>query len=302
MNSSARIYEGLSWRGAAEPIYGNNRVLEWAAVSHIGLSRSINQDAVAIYDFQKNGNAIFLIADGMGGHLAGEVASQIAAEGVVELYLSRQEQEWGRRLLNALEETNRRILDSAASNNDYQGMGTTCVSLALENGSAYVANVGDSRAYRIRNGEIEQLTEDHSPLWEMVKRGELTKREARQHRGRNLISRSLGLQPRVGVDLSQIIPTVRGDLFLLCSDGLSSEMDDEDILEVLRNNPSLPAGCGALIAEANQRGGHDNVSVVLVKVLAEVSSGGTRFSPLRVFIAVAVLVLGLMLAWLALRL
>ncbi|TFW08750.1 Stp1/IreP family PP2C-type Ser/Thr phosphatase [Oxalobacteraceae bacterium OM1] len=255
--------------------------LEFACSTDTGMVRPQNEDAIAVspvYDFA-------ILADGMGGYNAGEVASGMAVE-VIRQYL---ETALGRRrrlglplrrgsdmrslIAEATERANDAVYAAAQSEAAYNGMGTTLVVAAFEKDRVMLAHIGDSRAYRLRAGRLDQLTRDHSVLQEQLDAGIMTPEDARLSVHRNLVTRALGVVPEVEADLVEY-ETMPGDVYLLCSDGLSDMLDDEDIAVILAEEGcSLTAIGEALIAAANEAGGRDNVSVVLARVTGDRPKG-----------------------------
>jgi protein phosphatase len=229
----------------------------------IGLRREANQDHFVVDDAL----GLYAVADGMGGHAAGEVASQIAIEALSEVVRSNGVPETTddaeRSLTRALREGNRRIFESVLEREDWRGMGTTIVALLEVGEHALIGHVGDSRAYLLRDGRLERLTEDHSWVSEQVRLGLLTSEEAARHPMRNIVTRALGNREDVEVEVRA--QTLRpGDVILLCSDGLNSMLFDDEILEALRSHARDPrAACEDLIDRANARGGEDNVTVIV---------------------------------------
>jgi PPM family protein phosphatase len=207
---------------------------------------------------------LFAVADGMGGAQAGEVASRLAAAAFREFHeadaLAPDE-----RVRALVQEANRRIFDRARSDAEASGMGTTVTAAILEGGQVTIGHVGDSRAYRLHDGQLEQLTEDHSLVADLMRSGRLTPEEAEAHPQRSVITRALGTDPEVDVD-TMAVETSPGDVFLLCSDGLTTMVADEDILELLARSGSLDAAAKALVKAANRGGGEDNITVVLFSV------------------------------------
>jgi protein phosphatase len=208
---------------------------------------------------------LFAVADGMGGAQAGEVASSLAAAALKE----RGEDDGGgeERVAELIQEANRRVHQRAVDDESASGMGTTMtIALFHPDGSVSIGHVGDSRAYLHRDGRLEQLTDDHSLVAELVRRGELSPEEAEVHPQRSVITRALGTDPDVDVD-TFTVQAAEGDLFLLCSDGLTTMVDGETIAAVVdRNRHDLHAAVRALIREANERGGDDNITAVLFEV------------------------------------
>lgn len=246
--------------------------LECAAISDIGRVRQKNEDACGRYQPEDDKElaekgAIFVVADGMGGHRGGEIASELAVQTVIELYYASENTEPTDSLGECFSEANRKILEKSASDVDLFGMGTTCTTMVVRQGEAFFAHVGDSRAYVLRDGELVQLTEDHSLVGEMVRSGILSNEDARNHPKRNVITRSLGTHQ----DLSPDFPwtpykLMDGDIFVLCSDGLTSMVSDDEVKDVVAANGPR-SGCRALVDLANANGGKDNVTVQIIKVL-----------------------------------
>jgi len=217
---------------------------------------------------------VFAVADGMGGAQAGELASSLAAAALTE----RGDGDLGgeERVAELIQEANRRVHQRAVDDEAASGMGTTMtVALFHPDGSISIGHVGDSRAYLYRDGRLEQLTEDHSLVAELVRRGELSPEEAEVHPQRSVITRALGTDPDVDVD-TFTVQALDGDLFLLCSDGLTTMVDVDTITDVVdRNRADLRAAARALIREANNRGGDDNITAVLFEVIEGDSEGET---------------------------
>ncbi|MEQ1922317.1 MAG: Stp1/IreP family PP2C-type Ser/Thr phosphatase [Pyrinomonadaceae bacterium] len=207
-----------------------------------------------------------IVADGMGGHASGEVASQMAVELISEFYYADAQMPAGDALQNAIEQANAEIYYASTSDEQYFGMGTTVIALALLGDTAISAHVGDSRLYRMRNRSLEMLTLDHSQVMEMVKHGVLSLEEARDHEDKNVILRAVGTQPSVEVEVSDPFAVEFGDLFLLCSDGLSDMLEDIEIEAILNSEANAHDACERLIAEAKNNGGHDNITVGIVSV------------------------------------
>ena len=227
-----------------------------AAVTDPGRRRRRNEDAYVVQP------PLFAVADGMGGAQAGEIASRIAAS-----TLRDADGETGRDAVVALiQEANRRVYEAAASDEARAGMGTTMTAALVEDGTVLIGHVGDSRAYRIRDGALEQLTEDHSLVAELVRSGRLSPEEADTHPQRSVITRVLGTDPEVDVDTFEVEANP-GDVFMICSDGLTSMVDDETILAVVeRNRTDLEHAARALVDAANRGGGEDNITVIVFEV------------------------------------
>ena len=245
-------------------------------LSDIGLRRLSNQDACACVparepDVWEHRGHLFLVADGMGAHAAGELASKIAAEDVPLAYQKVQRDIPAPvALKQAIEDANETIHRKGSRNFDFQGMGTTCTALVLFPGGALVGHVGDSRAYRLRGATLEQLTRDHSLVWELK---EHTHGEVGPGIPRNIITRSLGPNPDVEVDIEGPFEVLPGDRFLLCSDGLCGQLNDRWIGVILRLFP-LQEAARLLVHLANLRGGPDNITVVVLEAPFALSAAG----------------------------
>lgn len=207
-----------------------------------------------------------VIADGMGGHSSGEVASRMAVEIITQRYYSDRGWASYEVLRRAIEEANREIYGAAFANESLAGMGTTVVALVMIADRAFSAHVGDSRLYRMRGGRLALLTRDHSQVMEMVQQGLLTVEQARSHDDKNVILRALGPQAEVEVELSDGFAVEPDDTFLLCSDGLNDMVEDDEIEAILRSEPDEHQAADLLIAAAKANGGHDNVTVGIVRV------------------------------------
>lgn len=252
-------------------------------ITDIGRKRQRNEDSYLVND--KIG--LYIVADGMGGHAGGEFASKIAVSTVEEIirgedrvksnvptnsYLDAnqqsevegQEQE---RLKDAINRAGNMIVRRAFEDPELKGMGTTSTVMFISNERAYIAHVGDSRAYCVRDGEIIQITEDHSLVHEQLKSGLITEEEAKTHQLKNIITRSVGVQEEVEVD-TVVWKIQVGDSYLLCSDGLSNMMQDEEMQEIITKN-DVEQGARELVDLANQRGGEDNITLILLKILAD---------------------------------
>lgn len=231
------------------------RIVELAERSDTGRVRDHNEDRAFAAAH------LVAVADGMGGALAGEVASQMAVEAIEAVQAPADPQT----LRMAIENANRAIRRMAAQDPSKAGMGTTVTAATVEGDQLEIVHVGDSRAYLWRDGELTRLTDDHSVVAELVRRGSLSPEEAENHPHRNVITRALGAEPDVKVDTYQhaLLPD---DVLLLCSDGLYTEVTDEGIAEVLRGAASLEEAVEALVGRANDHGGSDNVTVVLARV------------------------------------
>ena len=240
----------------------------------VGRKRDHNEDTFSIFADL----GLYVVADGMGGHASGEVASALAVATLHEFFKSTAddpERTWPyrmdrargyeeNRLITGIKLSNLRIFEHAQQNKGQRGMGTTVVSLFAVEDGAYVAHVGDSRVYRIRDGQIEQLTEDHSLLNDYRKMKRLTDDEIENFPHKNVIVRALGMRDTVRVD-TRFERTRRGDTLLLCSDGLSGPVTDDEILSIVENGGDVASTTNALIAAANANGGPDNVTCVVAR-------------------------------------
>lgn len=262
--------------------------LEYVALTDVGMRRANNQDAhreVLAPDAEtwlKRGH-LFAVCDGMGAHAAGELASEMAAEGIPHTYIKLNDQPSAEALRKSIEEVNAKIHSRGQANADFQGMGTTASTLVLLPQGALVAHVGDSRVYRLRGTRLEQLTFDHSLVWEMSAAGQMPKDALPGFVPKNIITRSLGPHASVLVDLEGPFPLEVGDTFLLCSDGLTGQVTDEEIGALLECMTPADAA-QVLIDLANLRGGPDNITVIVVRVTgpALTAAGGWQVEPLSV--------------------
>lgn len=223
--------------------------------------------------------SLTIVADGMGGHASGEVASQMAVELISKYYYEDAENSATAALQKAVELANSDIYQTSTTNESLYGMGTTLIVLALFDDKAFSAHVGDSRLYRLRRQKLELLTFDHSQVMEMVKNGLLSFEEAWNHEDKNIILRAVGTQPVVEVEISDVFEVAVGDEFLLCSDGLSDMLTDDEIGEVWTHSKDIHAACENLIEGAKQRGGHDNVTVGIIGISAENETPKSRAVP-----------------------
>jgi serine/threonine protein phosphatase PrpC len=241
------------------------RITDQAYATDTGRQRSANEDSVYVRA------PVFVIADGMGGAQAGEVASKASVESFARPLPEGPPE---RILRETIEGANRTINRLARQDPSLTGMGTTTTAAILDAQKEEVAigHVGDSRAYRLRHGKLERLTRDHSLVEEMRRKGQLTEAQAEDHPQRSIITRALGPEPEVEVDL-QTVPALAGDIFLICSDGLTSMLDDDHIERLLARATSMPNAVRALVDEANRAGGRDNISVIAFKVVDAAEPG-----------------------------
>jgi serine/threonine protein phosphatase PrpC len=233
------------------------QIVEQVGRTDVGRQRTVNEDALVVAP------PFFAVADGMGGAKAGEVASAMAAEAFQGETDSGEPAE--AQLSRILREANRRIYDLAVADDSHRGMGTTVTAAKVTGDDVSLGHVGDSRAYRFRDGELEQLTRDHSLVAELERSGQITPEAAEHHPQRSIITRALGPEPDVQVD-TYTLAGRPGDVFLLCSDGLTSMISDDELGSILRGSESLEEAADSLVRGANQSGGKDNITVVLFRL------------------------------------
>ncbi len=245
-----------------------------AGETNVGMKRTHNEDAFEVIDEER----LFIVADGMGGHASGEVASKMAIETLREFFAATSqdsEATWPykmdkarsyeeNRLITGIKLANLRIHESAQREPRLRGMGTTIVSILVIDEGVLIAHVGDSRVYRLRQGKLDQLTDDHSLLNDYIKMKRLTEEEIANFPHKNVIVRALGMKEMVKVD-TRLDPPQPGDIYLLCSDGLCGPVSDQEISEITSSSNDLKAIGSKLIERANANGGPDNVTVVLAK-------------------------------------
>jgi len=256
------------------------KTIAYAAKTDIGRMREENQDAVGKFpsdslDMNTPKGQLFVVADGMGGHAGGREASRLAVETIGRVYFAADLPPI-ESLRLAFREANQAIYDYSVNHPQFYGMGTTCVALVVQNSSVWAAHIGDSRLYRITSDGIEQLTRDHSKVAEMVRRGILTAEEARWHPERSMLYRAMGVKQGIEFDLLNSIPLGTDDRFLLCTDGLTSYVEPEELHDIVMHFP-LQAACDRLVDLANSRGGHDNITVQIVHVKGQNSFLKTLF-------------------------
>ena len=233
--------------------------------TNIGIVRKNNEDSIFLSN-DKIGDLpnLYIVADGMGGHSAGEVAS-INSIKYFLTYLRRNslvEDDYLDFLISAVNYSNLKVLGKSLKNKAYEGMGTTFTACTIIENKLYIIHIGDSRLYLIRDGEIDQLTSDHSYVWELVKSGKITNKEAKKHRDRNVVLTALGTEETILVD--GIVKNIKdNDIILICSDGLSDMVFDEDILKII-NESDFESALDKLIEVSNINGGYDNISAILV--------------------------------------
>lgn len=231
------------------------------AKTDIGLSRQTNED-VFLADLNQG---LFIVADGMGGHVAGEVASRTAVETVQRCLREAATENPGEVLEQAVHLANEAVQQAARENPSLHGMGTTLSILSLHSGRFYLAHVGDSRVYLLRNTVFQQLSNDHSLIGEQLRRGILTAEEAKHSSLGNILLQAIGLSPELDICRKTLTPH-SGDRLLICSDGLTHMLSDESIREILQQSIPVSALCEALIAKAISAGGTDNVTVIVIQI------------------------------------
>ncbi len=237
-------------------------IMQASAATDVGLRRRENEDRYALVPSL----GLYLIADGMGGHRAGQMASQLAAEASVRAVqaLEGAAVSLSEKLRQVVACANREIFTTAQSQPQLKGMGTTFVAILASEGRVALAHVGDSRAYLVRGESIRPLTDDHSLVGELVRRREITREDAREHPHRHVLTCALGVRPNVQGDLIEMTPQ-EGDVFALFSDGLTNHVRDEEIARAVSGTADLQQACDGLVSFANDRGGDDNITVVLVR-------------------------------------
>ena len=243
-------------------------MLKTFSITNIGRKRKLNQDYVYTSE-QPVGKLpnLFIVADGMGGHNAGDYASKATVETMVEKISVSEETERTRILDEAIQAANRLIREKSCESTELEGMGTTVVAATCDGTRLCVANVGDSRLYVANKKEIRQITKDHSWVEEMVRRGGMGREEARNHPDKNIITRAVGAEDSVKVDFFSV-QLKEGDMILMCTDGLTNMLEDEEIRMILNRARDVVEKAEELVAAANDHGGRDNISVILIDPLA----------------------------------
>jgi len=235
-----------------------------AGRTHVGLHRAANEDSILLMP----GIGLFAVADGMGGHRGGRVASQMVTGELTRIATELGRSLDGEELSTALADINRKVHETGQESAELFNMGSTCVAISVMGGRVYLAHLGDSRAYLIRGGAIDQLTSDHRVIQPMLDRGEISEEEARTHPMRNVLTRSVGVEADVAVTRAEV-PIENGDRILLCSDGLSDLLTPAQLLAEVEKHADLDGLTSALVDAANAAGGHDNISVVVVEIGSE---------------------------------
>jgi len=242
-------------------------MLKTFSITDIGQKRKQNEDYVFTSEIPVGPlSNLFIVADGMGGHNAGDYASKHAIERIVEEVESSKDSPV-ETLERAIQSANRYIRTKSRENEDMNGMGTTVVAATITDDVMYVANVGDSRLYIINSG-IRQITVDHSLVEEMVRMGGINREQAREHHDKNIITRAIGAEDELKIDFFQV-RLEKGDFILLCSDGLTNMIEDEEIRMLLLGQKDIVSKAETLVAAANRNGGKDNITVVLIEPFAD---------------------------------
>ena len=246
------------------------QTVQHATHTDLGLRRKNNEDAAVVHlaseheAWRRRGH-LLIVADGMGGHAVGELASKLAADTLPHTFLKSTGESVQKAMQCAVEAANAAINSRGSQNRDFQRMGTTCSALALCGKGAVIGHVGDSRVYRVRRDRIDQLTFDHSLQWELERRGRLKPEDISLQEHRNVITRSLGPEPDVDVDIEGPLPVYPDDIYVLCSDGLTGHVTDGEIGTIVRDLPPK-AACRMLVNLANLRGGSDNCTVIVIRI------------------------------------
>ncbi|NLY47149.1 MAG: Stp1/IreP family PP2C-type Ser/Thr phosphatase [Tissierella sp.] len=232
-----------------------------------GLSRESNQDSLFVSDLREL--PLFIVADGMGGHNAGEIASSIAVEAIKEKFMDTRENLQSKdsiikTIKDSVFEANKKIYFKALSTPEYSGMGTTLTMSYIFDNEIYIGHIGDSRAYYISDSDIDQLTEDDSLVNELIKNGSITIEEAKNHPQRNVITKALGTSIDIEVDI-QTIKYKIGDILIICSDGLSNMVKEDKVFDIIKSEEDVSLACQSLIDLAKKNGGSDNITLIIIK-------------------------------------
>ena len=238
--------------------------MEISAATSAGCIRPLNEDAYYVSEPDSTGMVLAIVADGMGGHNAGEIASGKAV-GIVQKDVAEQGDKSAREILvKAVDDANREIYEMSKNKKSLSGMGTTMTACVAENNNVTAVQVGDSRLYRIRKDSITQITKDHSLVEMLVESGEITKEEAKSHPQKNIITRAVGTDKTVESDVYEF-KTKKDDVILLCSDGLVNMVEDETILSIINTSKNLEEAANNLVLNAETAGGTDNITVILIR-------------------------------------
>ncbi|MEK9138825.1 MAG: Stp1/IreP family PP2C-type Ser/Thr phosphatase [Bacteroidota bacterium] len=248
----------------------NRPVVAFGASTDVGLMRNENQDAYGVFaaspdEHTSHKGQLFVVADGMGGHKGGKQASELAVKIIGETYSADADKSVLESLANALQAANEAVYRASLRSSALSGMGTTCVALVVRGNHVHVAHIGDSRVYRVTKAEIIQLTRDHTAVAEMQRRGIITAEEAKYHPERSVLYRALGTESVAEIEVQPEIVVTATEWFVLCSDGLTNMVEDADIQDVVISHPPQEA-CETLVGLANERGGVDNITVIVVQI------------------------------------
>lgn len=235
--------------------------MKWSQGTEVGHIRKRNEDSICVIPDL----AFFAVADGMGGHLAGEVASRMAIESVAAELRAARKCGLEKRLIKGVRAANSKVYEASQKDSSCRGMGTTLTAAVIKGRELTLAHVGDSRAYIIRGDRILSITEDHSLVQEMLKQGGITREQAREHPHRNVLTRALGTDPSVEADIIKTALEV-GDYVLICSDGLTGLVEDHEIMGLVKSATNPEQAVKDLIQKALSRGGNDNISVIVVEI------------------------------------
>ncbi|NLM57882.1 MAG: Stp1/IreP family PP2C-type Ser/Thr phosphatase [Clostridium sp.] len=243
--------------------------MRFSAKSDRGKVRELNEDSYRVITGYSNVPDAFIVADGMGGHSSGEVASSMAVQFAEEYILTHPEEFSNEEsvlsgIKKLMEEANAAIYTKALESQSTLGMGTTFITVVMLKNKMYIGHVGDSRVYLIRDGVMEKVTTDHSFIEELIKNGSLTREEAENHPKRNIITRALGCEQEILVD-TLTVEAGEKDIFVLCTDGLTNMLKEEEILDIVLRNDDPEAACNELVYWANEKGGEDNITVIVIK-------------------------------------
>lgn len=242
-------------------------MIDTFGLSDVGCVRELNEDCFCVHGFKNSDNGFCVLADGMGGHNAGEVASQHAVQFVaddMQRLLSEDDEGIPGRINEAVCSANQKIYTMSCENEVHKGMGTTLVVTFISHGTAYIANVGDSRAYAVRGDEIVQITKDHSIVAELMMSGMITSEEARRHPQKNIITRAVGTDKNVAADVFEY-DFAQGDVLIMCSDGLSTMLTDDEIYDIVNKEENSRDTVRRLIDTAKEKGGIDNITVICIR-------------------------------------
>ena len=243
--------------------------MRFSGLTDIGLKRDNNEDYIYL-PREDSGIKLFVLADGMGGANAGEMASATAVKTVKDyiknnfIKIERTKEELENLIRRAIVEANKKVLELANANEEYKGMGTTLIVVLIYRGRIHIGHVGDSRVYRLRQNVFRQITKDHSYVHELIRQGDITQEEAKNHPQRNVLLKAIGVEEKIKPDIITK-GFVKGDIILVCSDGLTNMVDDKYIYEIIMKNIyDVNVACKKLVEKANYNGGLDNVSVILI--------------------------------------